>query len=59
MNREEREQFVPELLEARYPGQARKMGEDFSGLPVSMGGPWLEELGGQQFAADDWHLLTL
>jgi len=34
MNREELEQFVPQLLEARYPGRAQKMGsEDPVGLP--------------------------
>lgn len=38
MNREEMEQFLPELLGARYPGLAQKMGED--------GGPGLPGLDG-------------
>lgn len=50
MNREELEQFVPELLEARYSGLAQKMGgEDDIGLPG---------LGGWMLGFDD-SVLTL
>jgi hypothetical protein len=40
VNHEELERFLPELLEARYPGQAQKMGgDDGLGLPGIEG--WL------------------
>ena len=44
MNGEELDEFVPQLLEARYPGRVRKMGEGGIGLP-EIGG-WVLELDG-------------
>lgn len=44
MNREEMELFLPDLLEARYPGLAQKMGEE--------GGPGLPGLDGWMLSFD-------
>ena len=41
MNGEELRQFVPELLEARYPGRSREIASEVEGLP-SLG--WVLEL---------------
>jgi hypothetical protein len=42
VNREDLERFVPELLEARYPGRAQKMGGDGDNEPGLPGiGGWM------------------
>jgi hypothetical protein len=44
VNREELEEFIPKLLEARYPGRVQKLDEAEAGLP-GIGG-WIMDLEG-------------
>jgi hypothetical protein len=45
VNGEELEKFVPDLLQARYPGRAREVGEFGDSEPLSVRG-WMLELDG-------------
>jgi hypothetical protein len=62
VNGEELKQFVPELLEARYPGRSREAAPGPTSASLQYPAQWIkairDKFGGQAFSAEDWVLMS-